>query len=229
MQLNQQKELQKQHNFDHAPETDYLYGQGKKQALKDIATFGRVRELNGVLSYGAGGEYSEIPSNEYAKLNRFINTFNSADAESKRLTRAINAQKDKIRHRTDLKSLVEQSKDAFSNSGERTNPKNNRPVGYNKRSNSYDRNSINKNIKQMSDAKDRMRGDAEAVLSTIDDTFSNIRKTRNNELAKSIALYAVPTAALTLGGAYIYKRRKKAKQKEKSENHENKTLETSNK
>ena len=39
----------------------------------------------------------------------------------------------------------------------------------------------------------------------------------SDELAKSIALYAVPAAALTLGGAYIYKRRKKAKQKEEAE------------
>lgn len=222
--------IQIKHNFAHAPETDYLYGQGKKQALKDIATFKRIRELNGVLSYGAGGEYSEIPSDEYTKLNRFINTFNRADAESKRLTKAIEAQKGKIRHRTDLDSLVEQSEKAFTDSGERTNPRNNRPVGYNKRKDSqgrtYDRSSINKNIKQMSDAKDKFKNDADAVLFNIDNAFSNIKKTRNNELAKSIALYAVPTAALTLGGAYIYKRHKKAKQKEKSEN---KTLETNNK
>lgn len=222
--------IQIKHNFAHAPETDYLYGQGKKQALKDIATFKRIRELNGVLSYGAGGEYSEIPSDEYKKLNRYIRSFNKADAESKRLTKAIESQKKRVRHRTDLDSLVEQSEKAFTDSGERTNPRNNRPVGYNKRKDSqgrsYDRNSINKNIKQMSDAKDKFKNDADAVLSHIDDTFSNIKKTRNNELAKSIALYAVPAAALTLGGAYIYKRRKKAKQKEKSEN---KTLETNNK
>ena len=173
------------------------------------------------MSYGAGGEYAEIPSDEYKKLNRYIHSFNKADAESKRLTKAIESQKKRVRHRTDLDSLVEQSEKAFTDSGERTNPRNNRPVGYNKRKDSqgrtYDRNSINKNIKQMSDAKDKFKNDADAVLSHIDDTFSNIKKTRNNELAKSIALYAVPAAALTLGGAYIYKRRKKAKQKEEAE------------
>lgn len=205
-------------NFAHAPETNYIYEGSKKQRLKDIATFARVRELNNVLSYGKDGTYSEIPSDNFAKLNRHIRSFNAADAESKRLTRAINKQKSKIGHRTDLDTLVGQSRKAFSDNGERTNPKNNRPVGYVRKTTSsgnvYDRDAINKNIRQMTDAKEKFKNDAENVLKYIDDRFNDTKKTRNNELAKSVALYAIPATALTLGGTYIYKRHKK-KQAEK--------------
>jgi hypothetical protein len=79
---------------------------------------------------------------------------------------------------------------------------------------------INK-ANRLSKEDENITRNATLVGKTINSKFNNIRKTRDNEIAKTVALYSVPVAA-TAGGIMLYKKHKKKSKDKNTEKQEQK-------
>lgn len=209
-------------NFAHAPELDHMYGGNLVTRLGNIAKFTRVREANRILRHNGSGSkpYSIIKNTKgnvaLENLNSRMKTLNNAyivgsnwDAEKKKSSPTIGDYQAQAEHIMSNRGSM--SKKEVENLNK--NPKNKSKISWNDPVFSKKDDNVNRiNTNQ----EDLLRA-TKPIKNSVDGDFSGVRKTRNNELAKTVGLYAIPVAA-TAGGIMLYKRHKKKKRQKEQEN-----------
>ena len=192
--------MQIRKNFAHAPELDHMYGGRLASRVKDIATGKRILEARRILKSNKDGVYTAIKDTKGNKtlntLNKDIDVFNKANEavknirrEKEKYTPSRTANRDNLEHLLNLKAQ-----------GKRV-------------SNSKSYQEALNQARKLSNEDETITRNATLVGKTIDSKFNNIKKTRDNEIAKTVALYGVPIAA-TAGGVMLYKKHKKKKESE---------------
>lgn len=181
-------------NFKHAPELDEFYKKSRGQRAKDVLTFKRVGAANRILKDTKGivkGKGIKIPENPRGNkaLGRLRNEIIAFKETNEGLKGALNDKK------VFDAAYFERAKKVLQNKG-------------------YKGKDVER-VKNNIDARVKGYGDSASELhSAITAKRNNIKKTRDNEFVKAVAPYAA-VAAVTAGGAYLYKKHKDKKKAQK--------------
>ena len=211
-------------NFRHAEEFDHMYSKSKKQRLRDILSGKRIKNQSAVLK--SIRKTHSIPNSQgNAKLSELrtrLNNMNEAQKDYEVLQRSLNdMNKEKAsRLSSEFNNIVNNNFTA-RRGNESDVDYAARLAGKYQYSKSFNKKYVQDYGNKQKKIERALKVQRELVNDADSYAQSRIKKmnaTRNNEIAKTIGMYAVPTAAATIGGVAIYKHHQNKKNRSENSN-----------
>ena len=211
-------------NFRHAEEFDHMYSKGKKQRLHDILSGKRIRNQSAVLK--SIRKTHSIPNSQgNAKLSELrtrLNNMNEAQKDYEVLQRSLNdMNKEKASRLSGEFNNIVNNNFTARRGNESDVDYAARLAGKYQYSKSFNKKYVQDYGNKQKKIERALKVQRELVNDADSYAQSRIKKmnaTRNNEIAKTIGMYAVPTAAATIGGVAIYKHHQNKKNRSENSN-----------
>ena len=211
-------------NFRHAEEFDHMYSKSKKQRLRDILSGKRIRNQSAVLK--SIRKTHSIPNSQgNAKLSELrtrLNNMNEAQKDYEVLQRSLNdMNKEKASRLSGEFNNIVNNNFTARRGNESDVDYAARLAGKYQYSKSFNKKYVQDYGNKQKKIERALKVQRELVNDADSYAQSRIKKmnaTRNNEIAKTIGMYAVPTAAATIGGVAIYKHHQNKKNRSENSN-----------